>query len=191
MGTTTQSAWASRKQGNVVRRTDPLVVWLVDVLVHAGVMLEAMDPVDGNIIERHVQQRRDHQPGPAIVAHGAIKQALATDLRQEPGQGQNVDDGYGGYRRFDLLTDLVGQEARMVLEAAVKYEVVGEGAEEEVEGRCADLCEDQQRDYLPINIVARPSRRRVGEGGVGGQQPGIGFVQDEGIEELESDIHGR
>ena len=79
----------------------------------------------------------------------------------------------------------------MVLEASVKYAVVGECAEEEVKGRCAELREDKQRCYLPINIVARPSRRRVGEGGVGGQQPGIGLVQNEGIEKLEGDIHWR
>lgn len=42
--------------------TDPLVVRLVDVLVHTGVVLEAMNPVDANVVKRHVQHRRDHQP---------------------------------------------------------------------------------------------------------------------------------
>ena len=74
------------------------MVWLVDVLVHAGVMLEAMDPVDGNIVESHVQHGRDQQPGPAIFAHRAIQQALPSDLSQEPGQSQNVDNRDGGHR---------------------------------------------------------------------------------------------
>lgn len=37
------------------RLTDPFMMWLVNVLVHAGVMLQAMNPVDGKIVESQVQ----------------------------------------------------------------------------------------------------------------------------------------
>ena len=39
--------------------TDPFVMRLVNVLVHAGVVLQAVDPVNGNIIESQVQYGRD------------------------------------------------------------------------------------------------------------------------------------
>lgn len=186
--------------------TDPLVVRLVNVLVHTGVVLEAMNPVDANVVKRHVQHRRDQQPRPAIVADVLVQQALAADLCQEPGQCEDVDDGDGGQRRLDLLADLVLQEARMVLEPPVEDEVVGEGAEDEVERAGADLCDDQQRDDLAVDIVARPQRggravgggqagicrlcRRVAEAGARVRQgPGVGLIQNEGIEELKSYIH--
>lgn len=35
--------------------TDPFVMRLVNIFVHAGVMFQAMNPVDANIIESHVQ----------------------------------------------------------------------------------------------------------------------------------------
>ena len=43
--------------GDAGKHTNPLVVWLVDVLVDAGVVLEAVDPVNGNIVKSHVQYR--------------------------------------------------------------------------------------------------------------------------------------
>lgn len=97
---------------------------LVNVLVHAGMMLQAMDPVDGEIIESHVCDGREHQPGPAMVAHVGVKQAFATDLGQEERQGEKVDDGKRPEGRFDLLADLIPQETRMVLEPSVKDEVI-------------------------------------------------------------------
>ena len=101
------------------------MMWFVDVLVHAGVMLQAMNPVDGKIVESHVQYRREQQPGPAIIAHLGVTQAFATDLGQEHRQCQNVDSRNGGQGRFDLLADLILQKARMVLEPSVEDEIVG------------------------------------------------------------------
>lgn len=150
--------------------TDPLVVRLVNVLVYTGVVLEAMNPVDANVVKRHVQHRRDQQPGPAIVADVLVQQALAADLCQEPGQGEDVDDGDGGQRRLDLLADLVLQEAGVVLEPPVEDEVVGESAEDEVQRAGADLCDDQQRYDLAVDVVARPKR---GGHAVGGGQAGV------------------
>lgn len=57
-----------------------------------------MDPVDANIIEGHVQDGRDHQPGPAIVADRAVQHAFATDLSQEPWQREDIDKRNGGQR---------------------------------------------------------------------------------------------
>lgn len=50
----------------------------------------------------------------------------------------------------------------MVLEPPVKDEVVGEGAEDEVQRGGADLRDDQQRDDLAVDVVARPQRRGRG-----------------------------
>jgi hypothetical protein len=73
-------------------------MWLVNVLIHAGVMFQAMNPVDSNIVETHVQDGRDHQPGPAIVACVGVKQTFATDLGQEYGQGQKINKRDRGER---------------------------------------------------------------------------------------------
>lgn len=155
------------------RPTDPLVVWLVNVLVHTRVVLQAVDPVDGDVVECHVKDRRDQQPRPAIIADILIQQALAADLSQEPGQGEDVDDGDGGQGRLDLLADLVLQEARVVLEPPVEDEVVREGAEDEVERGGADLRDDQERDDLAVDVVARPQGGRQRVVGGGGQAGGI------------------
>lgn len=63
-----------------MRLTDPFVMWLVDVLVDTGVMLQAMNPVDTDIVEGHVQHHGHHQPGVAILSYIGIEQALATNL---------------------------------------------------------------------------------------------------------------
>lgn len=76
--------------------TDPFVMRFVDVLVHAGVVLQAMNPVDGNVVEGQVQDCRGQQPGPAVLVHTGVKQAFPTNLGQEPRQSQKVDDRNGG-----------------------------------------------------------------------------------------------
>jgi hypothetical protein len=39
----------------VKQRTNPFMMWLVDVFVDTGMMFEAMDPVNGKIVESHIQ----------------------------------------------------------------------------------------------------------------------------------------
>jgi hypothetical protein len=87
-----------KSQRSPGRGNNPFVVWLVDVFVHARVMFQTMNPVDGNIVETHVQDGRDHKPGPAIVACVGVKQTFATDLGQKYRQGQKVDKRDRGER---------------------------------------------------------------------------------------------
>lgn len=72
------------------------MVRLVDVLVHARVVLKTVDPVDGKVIERHVQHRGHNHPGPAVLAYMVVEQAVSTDLGQEDGQREEVDKGDRG-----------------------------------------------------------------------------------------------
>lgn len=56
VGTIMLSALATEvEMRDYVRLTDPFVMWLVNILVHAGMMFQAMNPVDTNVIESHVQ----------------------------------------------------------------------------------------------------------------------------------------
>jgi len=113
-------------------RHDPLVVRLVDVLVDTGVVLDAMNPVDADIVENHVQSSGSEQPWPAIVADIGIKQALATDLSEEPRQRQDVDERDGSHGRLNFQLNLVLQESRVVFKASVENEVVRKRAENKV-----------------------------------------------------------
>lgn len=42
-----------------IRLTNSLMRWLVNVFVDAGAMLHAMNPVDADIVEGHIQHGRD------------------------------------------------------------------------------------------------------------------------------------
>lgn len=53
--------------------TNPLVVWFVNEFVHAGVVLKTVDPVDGDVVEGHVQQSGDGHPSPAVGAHIVVE----------------------------------------------------------------------------------------------------------------------
>ena len=113
-------------------RHNPLVVRLVDVLVDAGVVLDAMNPVDADVVENHIQSSRSEQPWPAVVANVGVKQALATDFSEEPRQSQDVDEGNGSHGGLDFLLNLVLQESRVVFKATVENKVVRKRAENEV-----------------------------------------------------------
>lgn len=174
---------------------------LVDVLVHAGVVLKAVNPVDQEVVPDHVQHGRDPHPPPAILAHVGVQQTVATNLSNEKGQREDVDEGDGGHGRDNLLADLVLQETGVVLEASVENQVVGEGAEDEVQRGGADGGNDIEGDQLTVDVVARPGRLDWRGGIVDGngavaqkrrvlrQKVGPGLIQYEGIENFESDVH--
>lgn len=143
-------------QSSKGRRHDPLVVRLVDVLVDAGVVLQAVNPVDADVVEGHVQHGRAHQPAPAILGEVAVQQAVTPHLGEEDGQGHEVDEGDGLHGGDDLLAHLVLEEAWVVFQAAVKDEVVREGREDPVQHGGAELGKDENRDDLAIDVVARP-----------------------------------
>lgn len=178
-------------------------------------MLEAVDPVDHEIVPDHEQHGRDEHPGPAVVVDIRVKQALAADLGQEKGHRQDVDEGDRLHGRYDLLADLVFEEARVVLEAAVEDAVVGQGAKHPVEAACTDLGDDHDGDDLAHDVVARPCRAiamgcgcsgQVGAeagqplGGVWccaidvcgprGNKVGVGLVKDQRVENVEGGVHG-
>lgn len=178
-------------------------MWLVDILVDAWVVLQSVDPVDGNVVESHVQNGRNGQPGPAIALHIAIQQTVAADLGKKPRKSQDVDERNGGQGRLDLLAHLVLEEPRVVLQTSVEDEVIRQCAEDKVEGGCAELGDEKNRHGLAVNVVAIPKRyrwRRTQEvvrirgiahtsSGVR-QGPCVHLVEDERVEELKCDIHG-
>lgn len=60
--------------------TDPLVVWLVDVLVDAGVVLETVDPVDEEIGEEEIQRYAEHKVRPSVIRDVVVDHGMSSDL---------------------------------------------------------------------------------------------------------------
>lgn len=148
-------------------------------------VLQPVNPVDEKVIPDHKQHRRDEhpRPPPRVLVHLRVKQALAPHLGQEEGQGEDVDEGHGAHGRVDLLADLVLEEARVVLQPPVEDEVVGQGAEDKVQRRGAQLRDGQDGHDLPQDPVARPLH-------VCGDEVGVRLVQHERVEEVERGVHG-
>lgn len=83
------------RSGNetAVRLTQPLVVGLVDVLVEPRVVLETVDPVDACIGKDKEEGHAEDGVRQPIVADVVVQQRVASDLAQEPGQGEEVERG--------------------------------------------------------------------------------------------------
>jgi hypothetical protein len=69
--------------------TDPLVVRLVNVLVDPWVVFQTMNPIDEEIVEKHIQRHAKHHERPSILIHTVIQQALASNLGNEPRKCQD------------------------------------------------------------------------------------------------------
>lgn len=106
-------------------RHNPLVVWLVDVLVDAGVVQTTVDPVDGRVGEE--EEERELQvvvPESRALVYGIVQLRVSADLEQEPGYGEDGHDGEGDVGLFHLLLDLVFEVSWVVEGGLVKDEVV-------------------------------------------------------------------
>ena len=132
-------------------------------------MQPAVDPVDAVVREPQEERRagdhvRDRFPA-AVGAKRALSDrvvhhAVAADVSDEPGEGEEVEEGEGLEGEHDLLVDLVLEEAGVEFHALVEDEVVGEGADGEVEEEDADVGDDVEGEGLAEEGVA-------GEGGGG------------------------
>lgn len=68
---------------------------LVNIFIDARVVLQPVNPVDEEVVENHVQQRRDEDPRPAIVADIGVELAVAAHLAKEKRQAQQVNEWNG------------------------------------------------------------------------------------------------
>lgn len=137
-------------------RYNPLVVRLVNVLVDARVVLQTVNPVNGDIVESHVQHSRKDHEAPAIFVDIGVQQAVTPHLGEENGQGHEVDEWHSRHGGDNLLANLVLQETRVVFQAAVKDEIVREGREYPVQRAGTELGENKNRYDLAIDVVAWP-----------------------------------
>jgi len=109
------------------------MVRLMHVLIDARVVFEAVNPVDEEVIPDHKHDCRNPKPSPTIVLDIGVKEALSSHLSQKEGKGHDIDPRNGLHRRYNLLSHLVLQETRVVLQTPVKDEVVRKRAEDPVE----------------------------------------------------------
>lgn len=185
----------------------------VDVFVDARVMLQPVDPVDGEIVPDHEQHRRNEHPRPTVVANLGVQETVAAHLAEEPWQGHDVDEGHGAHGRDDFLANLVLEKTRVVLQPPVEDEIIRQRAENPVQRGGANLGDDEDRDALAHDVVARPGgpvadrcigqvggeaavfqragRRPVADGRrPRGHEVGIHAVEDQRVEDLECGVHG-
>ena len=157
----------------------------MDVLVDGGVVLQPVNPVDENVVPDEEHDGRDAQPPPAqrVLVNVRVEHAVPPHLGQEEGHRQDVDPRHGGDGRPYLLAYLVLEEARVVLQPPVEYEVVRQRAKGEVQERGAHLCDGEERHDLSQDAVARPRH-------VIGDDVAVHLVQDQRVQDLERGVHG-
>lgn len=94
---------------------NPLVVWLVDVLVDAWVVEAAVDPVDARVGEEQEEGKLGvGVPLSRALLCRVVKLRVAAHLGKEPGDGQDSHDGEGNVSLLHLKLDLVLEVARVV-----------------------------------------------------------------------------
>lgn len=123
-------------------RDEPLVVWLVDVLVESGVVLESVNPVNEEIGEHQEKRNGKHCVAPAVVRNIVVELAVSSNFQHKPWDGQEVKWQESAHGRLDLETDLVLEEAWVLLHLLVEDVFVGETGKGEVENEDTDVGKD-------------------------------------------------
>lgn len=102
----------------------PLVMWLMECLVNAGVMQETMYPVDGIVCEEKIKWYGQDEIGPSVLVDVVIKSGVAHDLCLKPGEGKEGHHGECIQACPYLEHDLVWQEPWMSHHVVVEYKLV-------------------------------------------------------------------
>lgn len=131
-------------------RYEPLVMRLVDVLVQSRVVLEPVDPVDARVGEDEEEGHAEDGVCQPIVADVVVKERVTPDLAQEPGQSEQIERCKCIQRTFDLESDLVLEETRVLLHVVVEKEVVRQASKCEVEDKDTDKGNGIKRDALSV-----------------------------------------
>ena len=109
---------------------NPLVVWLVEVLVDQRVVKSTVDKVDEEVGEE--QEQRDLQKvvpatecPPSILRERVVHKRVALHLSEEKGNGEEGHDRHSLHCLPDLHPDLVLEKSRVVESGLVEHEKVG------------------------------------------------------------------
>lgn len=116
------------------RGHDPLVVRLVEVLIHPGVVKATVNPVDAKVGEEEEEGDLEPvPPRPGGFVERVVEEAVTPDLGDEEGGGAEGHDGHGFVGLLDFEPDLVLEELGVLKGFLVEDEEVGEGGEDEVD----------------------------------------------------------
>ena len=107
---------------------------------------------------------REEEIGPAVLLWVVIELSVPHDLELKEREEDSHHPGKPPQAGLDLLSDLVLEEAGMVLHVVVEDEEVGEAGEEEVHDVDAEHGEEDEGEELAGDVVAGPG----GDGGEGG-----------------------
>lgn len=136
------------------------MVWLVDVLVDAGMVLETVDPVDEEIGEEEIQRYAEHKVRPSVIRDVVVDHGMSSDLSQKPRKRHGVDPRNGNHRRLDLHPNLILQKPRVVLQPPVEKAEIADRAEQKVHRSSTDGRDDVERDALTDHRVSGQIRGR-------------------------------
>ena len=104
---------------------NPLVVWLVEVLVNEWVMKAPVDQVDEAIRECNEERELEEVVPHWNVCCAGIQQRVALDLSKEEWDGADGHDGESGVCLGDFLSDLVLEELGVIERSLVEDEDIG------------------------------------------------------------------
>ena len=141
-----------------IRLTNPLVMWLVDVLVQSWVMLQPVHPVNASVCKDEEEGHGEEGVGKTLVGNVVVQHRMASNFRQEPRQGQESKRRESLERVLNFKLDLVRQKARVVLHVVVEEKVVRVSP---------TIAERQRRQLVELLICSlgtyRPSKFDAGE----------------------------
>ena len=137
------------------RGHDPLVVWLVDVLVDAGVVQAAVNPVDAQVGEADEEGNLGVViPSSRAVFGAVVELGVSAHLGQEPGNSEDGHDGEGDVGLLHLKLDLMFEVSRVVEGGLVEDKEVGCAGEDVVDKETKEPGLDIRRIvnvYTPVS----------------------------------------
>ena len=125
--------------GSVRRRHDPLVVRLVQGLVHGWVVQAAVDEVDEAVGEEEEERELEHVvPHAGPVVERVVQLGVALKLQPEARRCEQRHVRHAGTGLLDLQLDLVLEELGVLERGLVEDEHEREGRHDEVDSRSAE-----------------------------------------------------
>jgi hypothetical protein len=113
---------------------NPLVVWLVEVLVDQRMMKTTMDQVDKKVGKKQEGRKlQDVVPHSWSILSCIVQLTITPYFSDETERRKGGHDGHGAICLFHFHFDLVFEELRMLEGMVIENEVVGEACDEEVE----------------------------------------------------------
>lgn len=141
-------------------RNDPLVMRLVQALVHSRRMQPTVDAVDQCIGENQEQGEGEKEVGPAaVVLNAPVKLGVALGLQNKPGHSKCSHNGNGRGGLSDLESHLILEILRVLEIIVIENEDVREKGSQTIQDPAEHSGDSQKREGLTDNVVTSENRQ--------------------------------